>query len=62
MGLRLKAEFGAFIPLDMLTPAEHRKILGSEICRPPTKGNAVHRVGGKLTTGVARQFHRDGGK
>jgi hypothetical protein len=44
-----------------LNASEQKKILGGAVNKPLEKGNAALRLGGKLETGAARQFWRDGG-
>jgi hypothetical protein len=56
------AECGLHFSPHSLTPAKQKKILGGEIRHPLAKGDAALQLGGKLTTGAVRQFHRDGGK
>jgi hypothetical protein len=44
-----------------LNATEQKKILGSAVNKQLEKGEAALRLGGKLETGAARQFWRDGG-
>ena len=54
------ASCGLHFSPDTLTPTEQRKVLGAPLPRALAKGEAVVRLG-KLHTGKARQFWRDGG-
>lgn len=45
-----------------LTAKEQKAVLGGVLPRELAPGEAALRLGGKLKTGAARQFHRDGGK
>ena len=56
------AACGLHFSPDTLTPTEQRKVLGAPMSRALAKGEAVLRLGGRLHTGAARQFHRDAGK
>jgi DNA sulfur modification protein DndE len=56
------AECGIHFSPHTLTDAEERMILGGVIHQKLKKAEAALRLQGKLLTGVARQFWRDGGK
>ncbi len=45
-----------------LSNAQQKQILGSVLSRELKQGEAAVRLGGKLQTGAARQFWKDGGK
>jgi hypothetical protein len=45
-----------------LSSKEQKQILGGTVAKPLEKGDAALRLSGKLTTGGARQFWRDGGQ
>lgn len=55
------AECGIHFSPHTLPSAKQKKILGGQIATPLKKGDAALRLGGKLQTGPARQFWRDGG-
>jgi hypothetical protein len=44
-----------------LSAKEQKQILGVTVSKPLEKGKAILRLGGKATTGEARQFWKDGG-
>jgi hypothetical protein len=56
------AECGVHFSPHTLTDAQQRMILGGIIHRDFKKAEAALRLQGKLVTGAARQFWRDGGK
>lgn len=56
------AECGLHFSPHTLPPAKQKKILNGQLPHALKKGEAALRLGGKLTTGAARQFHRDGGR
>jgi hypothetical protein len=56
------AECGLHFSPHSLAPAKQKKILGAQLLHALKKGEAALRLGGRMTTGTARQFHRDGGK
>jgi hypothetical protein len=56
------AECGAHFSPQTLSEADHKMILGSIIRQKFQKGEAAVRFQGKLITGSARQFWRDGGR
>jgi DNA sulfur modification protein DndE len=56
------AECGAHFSPHTLTDAQQRVILGGVVHSKFKKGEAALRLQGKLVTGAARQFWRDGGK
>ncbi len=56
------AECGVHFSPHTLTPADQKLILGSVVHQKLKKAEAALRLQGKLLTGVARQFWRDGGK
>jgi hypothetical protein len=45
-----------------LSPVDQKLILGGVIHQKPKKAEAALRLQGKLQTGMARQFWKDGGK
>lgn len=55
------AECGLHFSPQSLTEAQQRKILGATFARQLQEGELVMRRGGRLVTGHARQFWRDGG-
>jgi len=56
------AECGAHFSPQTLNDSDQKMILGGVIHQKFDKGEAVLRLKGKLITGVARQFWKDGGK
>lgn len=56
------AECGIHFSPHILSDSKQRKILGSVIHRELKKAEAALRLQGKLVTGAARQFWKDGGK
>ncbi len=56
------AECGLHFSPAKLTAAKQKKILGGQLNHALNKGEAALRLSGKLTTGAARQFHRDNGR
>ncbi len=56
------AECGAHFSPQTLSDSDQKMILGGVIHQKFDKGEAVLRLQGKLTTGMARQFWKDGGK
>jgi DNA sulfur modification protein DndE len=56
------AECGVHFSPHTLTDAQQRMILGGVIHTKFKKGEAALRLQGKLLTGIARQFWKDGGK
>jgi len=56
------AECGVHFSPQTLSPADQKQILGSVIHQKFKKAEAALRLGGKLQTGMARQFWKDGGK
>lgn len=56
------AECGVHFSPHTLSDSEQRKILSGVIHRELKKAEAALRLQGKLTTGAARQFWRDGGQ
>ncbi|HEX8296776.1 MAG TPA: hypothetical protein VF593_10770 [Chthoniobacteraceae bacterium] len=56
------AECGLHFSPHTLQPAKQKKVLGGLLPRSLEKGDAALRLRGKLTTGGARQYHRDEGK
>jgi hypothetical protein len=56
------AECGVHFSPQTLSDADQKMILGSVIHKRLDKGEAVLRLQGKLSTGIARQFWRDEGK
>jgi hypothetical protein len=56
------AECGVHFSPQTLSAADQKQILGAAIHWKFKKGEAALRLGGKLQTGMARQFWKDGGK
>jgi hypothetical protein len=56
------AECGVHFSPQTLNDADQKMILGGIIHQKFDKGEAALRLQGKLITGMARQFWRDGGK
>ncbi len=56
------ADCGVHFSPQTLSDSDQKMILGGIIHQKLEKGEAVLRLQGKLTTGVARQFCKDGGK
>lgn len=56
------AECGLHFSPHTLPTAKQKKILGRQLPTALKKGEAALRLDGRLTTGSARQFHRDGAK
>jgi hypothetical protein len=56
------AECGVHFSPHTLSPADQKLILGGVIHQKFKKTEAALRLQGKLLTGMARQYHRDGGK
>lgn len=56
------AECGVHFSPQTLTDAQQRIILGGTVRNKLEKSEAVMRIQGRLTTGAARQFWRDGGR
>jgi hypothetical protein len=56
------AECGVHFSPQTLSPADQKLILGGVIHQKFKKAEAALRLGGKLQTGMARQFWKDGGK
>jgi DNA sulfur modification protein DndE len=55
------AECGVHFSPQTLSPADQKQILGGVIHQKFKKAEAALRLGGKLQTGMARQFWKDGG-
>lgn len=55
------AECGIHFSPHSLSPTEQKKVLGGVMARDLKKGEAALRLKGKLQTGTARQFWKDGG-
>ena len=56
------AECGVHFSPQTLTDSDQKMILGGVVHQKLQKGEAVLRLQGKLATGMARQFCKDGGK
>ena len=56
------AECGVHFSPQTLSPADQKLILGGAIHQKFKKAEAALRLGGKLQTGMARQFWKDGWK
>jgi hypothetical protein len=56
------AECGVHFSPQTLSPADQKLVLGTVIHQKFKKAEAALRLQGKFVTGMARQYHRDGGK